>query len=337
MDFEKFNEILKNEPSYRLKQIKRLLYIDLIDDWQQATTLSKVLREKIGKSLPLPIKGELLVSDDEKAMKALITLEDGQRVETVLMRHKDKRNTVCVSSQIGCPLACTFCATGKLGFKRNLTSSEIVTQVLFFARLLNKEGERVTNVVFMGMGEPFLNYDNVLEAIGILNDKDGFNIGARRISISTAGIVEGIEKLAKEKMQVHLAISLHAANDDLRSRLMPINRRYPIREVLRAVKYYTNKTHKRVMFEYVLIDGVNDRESDARALAELMKDEFYFVNLITYNATGIFKSSPGPRVKKFKEVLEGQSVAVTQRYRFGDNIEAACGQLAGKYAAEEDD
>ncbi|MCK4891638.1 MAG: 23S rRNA (adenine(2503)-C(2))-methyltransferase RlmN, partial [Candidatus Pacebacteria bacterium] len=155
MDINKLNEILKDEPSYRLKQIKRSLFIDLINDWQQATTLSKELREKLSQNLPISIEGESLVSGDKKTIKSLITLEDGQKIETVLMRHKDKRNTVCLSSQIGCSLACEFCATGKLGFKRNLTLSEIVMQLLFFARLLNKEGERVTNAVFMGMGEPF--------------------------------------------------------------------------------------------------------------------------------------------------------------------------------------
>ena len=331
MDINKLNEILKDEPSYRLKQIKRSLFIDLINDWQQATTLSKELREKLSQNLPISIEGESLVSGDKKTIKSLITLEDGQKIETVLMRHKDKRNTVCLSSQIGCSLACEFCATGKLGFKRNLTSSEIVMQLLFFARLLSKEGERVTNAVFMGMGEPFLNYDNVLEAIRIINNKDGLNIGARRISISTAGIIEGIERLTKEKLQINLAISLHAASDDLRSKLMPINKKYPINKVLSAVKDYTKKTRRRVMFEYIMINGINDKEKDANALAKIMRNEFYFVNLISYNPTGIFKPSSGMKIKRFKELLETKSISVTQRYRFGDNIDAACGQLAGKY------
>ena len=331
MDINKLNEILKDEPSYRLKQIKRSLFIDLINDWQQATTLSKELREKLSQNLPISIEGESLVSGDKKTIKSLITLEDGQKIETVLMRHKDKRNTVCLSSQIGCSLACEFCATGKLGFKRNLTSSEIVMQLLFFARLLNKEGERVTNAVFMGMGEPFLNYDNVLEAIRIINNKDGLNIGARRISISTAGIIEGIKRLTKEKLQINLAISLHAASDDLRSKLMPINKKYPINKVLSTVKDYTKKTKRRVMFEYIMINGINDEEKDANALAKIMRNEFYFVNLISYNPTGIFKPSSGMKIKRFKELLETKSISVTQRYRFGDNIDAACGQLAGKY------
>lgn len=331
MDLNKLNEILKDEPSYRLKQIKRSLFIDLIDDWQQATTLSKELREKLSQNLSLSIKGESLTSDDKKTIKSLITLEDGQKIEAVLMRHKDKRNTVCLSSQIGCPLACEFCATGKLGFRRNLTSSEIVAQLLFFARLLNKKGDRVTNAVFMGMGEPFLNYDNVLEAIRIINNKDGLNIGARRISISTVGIIEGIERLSKEKLQINLAISLHAANNDLRSRLMPINKKYPINKVLIAVKDYTKRTRRKVMFEYIMINEINDRERDANALVEIMRNEFYFVNLISYNPTGIFKPSSGIKINRFKKFLTMKSINVTQRYKFGGNIKAACGQLAGKY------
>ncbi|MBW6440752.1 23S rRNA (adenine(2503)-C(2))-methyltransferase RlmN [Patescibacteria group bacterium] len=335
MNLEKFNEILGREPPYRLKQIKRSLFIELIDNWQQATTLSKELREKLTQNLPLSIKAESFVSNDKKTIKALITLEDGQKVETVLLKHKDKRNTVCLSSQVGCALACEFCATGKFGFKRNLTSSEIVTQLLFFARLLNKEGERVSNVVFMGMGEPFLNYDNVLEAVRTLNDEDGLKIGARKISISTAGIIEGIEKLVKEKLQINLAISLHSAKNNVRSKLMPINLKYPLQKIIEAVKDYTNKTRRRVMFEYVMIEGINDRADDAIALAEIMKDEFYLVNLISYNATGVFKPSSGMKIKRFKEILQKQGIEVTQRYRFGDNIEAACGQLAGKHSAKE--
>ncbi len=330
MNLEKFNDILKNEPSYRLKQIKHSLFVDLINDWQEATTLSKELREKLSKNLPISIEEESLVSDDQKTIKTLLTLEDGQKIEAVLMRHTGNRNTVCLSSQVGCPLACEFCATGKLGFTRNLSSFEMVAQLLFFSRLLKKEEQRVTNVVFMGMGEPFLNYDNVLEAVRILNDKDGLNIGARKISISTAGIVEGIERLTKEKLQINLAISLHSAKDELRSELMPVNSKYSLQKVVGVVKDYVNKTKRRVMFEYVMIDGINDRQSDANALAKIMKDEFYFVNLISYNPTGIFKPSSGAKIKRFKELLTAQGVEVTQRYRFGDNIKAACGQLAGK-------
>ena len=191
---------------------------------------------------------------------------------------------------------------------------------------------RVTNVVFMGMGEPFLNYDDVLEAIRILNDKNGFNLGARHISISTIGITEGIEKLAKEKLQINLAISLHAPNNNLRSKLMPINKKYPIEKILAAVDDYIKKTKRRVMFEYLMIDGVNDSPAQAKELAKLLKKPLYFINLISFNPIGHskFKPSPGWKIKKFKEVLEKAGMAVTQRYRFGREIKAACGQLAGR-------
>ena len=198
-----------------------------------------------------------MVSKKEDSVKAKITLKDGLEIETVLMRHRDGRNTVCVSSQVGCPLGCLFCATGKMGFKRNLTAEEILEQVIFFARFLKLEDGRVTNVTFMGMGEPFLNYDNVLNAIKILNDAKYFNIGVRSLSISTAGIIEGIKKLSDESLHVNLAISLHAPSDNLRKSLMPIDKKYPLPDVLVAVDEYIEKTKRKVMFEYVLIKGVN--------------------------------------------------------------------------------
>jgi len=330
MNLNILNEILKNEPSYRSKQIKRVLFVDLIESWDEATTLPKNLQDKLKTEFPISISKELSISKDNQTAKVLIKFDDGEKIESVIIRHNDGRNTICLSSQAGCPLACEFCATGKLGFKRDLTSSEIIIQFLFFARLFKKSEEKITNIVFMGMGEPFLNYDNVLEAIRIINDKDGLNIGARKISISTVGIIEGIEKLAEEKLQVNLAISLHASNDDLRSKIMPINKKYPLDKIFSVVDDYIRKTGRRVMFEYIMINGVNDSIDDALALAELMRKKLYFVNLISYNPTGIFKPSSGMRIKTFKEILTSNGVNVTQRYKFGDNIDAACGQLAGK-------
>lgn len=322
-----FEEVLRDEPPFRLKQVKKALFIDLIGNWQEATILPFVLREKLNKHYPLEIKGEVLFSKDERTAKAVIVLKDRVSIETVLMRHKDKRNTVCVSSQVGCPLGCVFCRTGKAGFKRSLEAEEIVEQVLFFARILNKEKEKVSNIVFMGMGEPFLNYDRVLEAIRILNDKDGFGIGARHISISTVGIIEGIEKLAKENLQVNLAISLHASNNNLRSKIMPANEKFPIEKIIEAVDGYIKQTNRRVMFEYLMIKEVNDSDDCAKSLAVLMKKPLYFVNLIAYNPTGEFEPSSGQRIKRFKEILEKEGVLVTQRFRFGKEIKAACGQL----------
>jgi len=331
MDLIQFQRLFNKEPRYRLEQAKKALFHDLIQNWQEAVVLPLSLREELNKKWPIEISAKTFVSKDRNTIKALLTLKDDLKIETVLMRHKDKRNTICVSSQVGCSLNCSFCATGKMGFKRNLEVWEIVEQVLFFARYLKKIGERVTNIVFMGMGEPFLNYQNVIGAIKILNDKEGFNLGARHFSISTVGIVDGgIEELAKEELQINLAISLHAPNDELRSKLMPINKKYPIKKILNAVDDYIKKTRRRVMFEYMIIKNVNDSEEHAKTLVRLMKKPLYFVNLISYNPTGIFKSSPSSRIKKFKEILEKDGVTVTQRYRFGEDIEAACGQLVAK-------
>jgi len=344
MDLTRLEKVLKGEPKYRLKQAKRALFLDLIEDWSEAMALPLQLREKLNEKCPITINAKTFVSKDRKTVKALITLKDGLfsegikvpakdralKIESVLMRHKDKRNTVCVSSQVGCALGCIFCATGKMGFKRNLKAFEIIEQVLFFARILKKRKEKVTNIVLMGMGEPFLNYKNVLLAIKILNDKEGFNLGVRRFSISTVGIVEGIKKLTKEKLEVNLAVSLHAPDDKLRSKIMPINKKYPIREILKAVDEYIKKTRRRVMFEYVMIKGVNDSDECAQKLAGLMKRPLCFVNLISLSPFEIFKPSLPQRIKKFKEILEKQGIPITQRYRFGQDIKAACGQLTGE-------
>jgi len=332
MDFKKIEKVLEKEPPFRLKQIKKAVFQDLIENWNKATTLPQDLRQKLSEACPISeLKPEkTLTSEDNQTVKALFRLKDNSKIESVLMRHRDDRRTICVSSQVGCAMGCQFCATGQQGFKRNLTSSEIIEQILFFARLLKKNKEKATNIVFMGMGEPFLNYDNVIETIKILNDKDGFNLGSRHISISTAGIIEGIKKLSQEKLQVNLAISLHAPNNNLRSKLMPINKKYPIEKILATVDNYIKKTKRKVMFEYLMIDGVNDSFEQSEELAKLLKKTLYFVNLISFNpvAHSQFKPSPGWKIKKFKEILEKNGVVVTQRYRFGQEIKAACGQLA---------
>ncbi len=349
MDLSNLEKVLENEPKYRLNQANEAVFKNFISDWSEATFFSKDLRDKLNKECPLEIKADVLVSKKEDSIKARIKLKDGLMIETVLMRHssptksgqqianpqsnlklvgdKDGRNTVCVSSQVGCPLGCLFCATGKMGFKRNLSADEIIEQVIFFSRLLKIEGSSVTNVTFMGMGEPFLNYDNVIKAVKIFNDPKYFNIGVRSISISTAGIIEGIKKLSEESLHVNLAISLHAPNDKLRKELMPIDKKYPLEEVLKAVDEYIEKTKRKVMFEYVLIKGVNDSDECAKQLSKLMKKPLYFVNLILYNKTGSFEPSETKRVEKFKAILEKLKIRYTQRYRFGDDINAACGQF----------
>ncbi len=328
--------ILKDEPAYRLKQAQKAVFQDLIEDWRQASGLPKELREKLNRLRPLSIKADFFISKDKKNVKALIELKDGLKIEAVLMRHQGGRNTVCLSSQVGCPLACAFCATGKTGFKRNLLPEEIVSQTLLFSRYLKKENQKVNNLVFMGMGEPFLNYNNVLEAIRTFNDKDGFNLGARHISISTVGIIEGIKKLSQEKLAVNLAISLHAPNDKLRAKLMPVAKKYHLAAIFKAVDYYIKASNRRVMFEYLMIKNLNDSLRQAEELAKLMKKPLYFVNLIRYNQTvgydltGIFTPSLPKTINQFKQVLEKRGVATTQRYHFGSEINAACGQLAAR-------
>jgi len=330
MDLANLETVLQGEPPLRLRQAEEMVFKNLIDDWSQATNLPLHLRERLNQKCPLSINAEILSSSKKDVLKALFTLKDSMKIESVLMRHSGGRNTVCVSCQIGCPIGCVFCATGEMGFKRNLKPLEIVEQVLLFARYLKKHEEKVTNIVFMGMGEPFLNYENVMEAIRIVNKKEGLNIGSRHISISTVGIVEGIEKLTKEPLQVNMAISLHAPNDSLRSKLIPANKKYPIQAIMEAVHQYILKRNRRVMFEYIMIDGLNDSDSHAKELAALIKNlpnQLSFVNLVRYNPTGIFKPSPAMRMKKFKALLESEGIAVTERYRFGQSLKGACGQL----------
>ncbi|PIV51972.1 23S rRNA (adenine(2503)-C(2))-methyltransferase RlmN [Candidatus Falkowbacteria bacterium CG_4_9_14_3_um_filter_36_9] len=330
MDLNNLKIILKDEPSYRYRQVEKAIYKDLINDWAEATNLPKNLRQKLNHECPLAINGEIFKSKDNKTIKAVISLADGKKIESVLMRHRGGRNSICVSSQVGCLLGCQFCATGAMGYKRNLNKSEIIEQFLFLARYLNKINplEKISNVIFMGMGEPFLNYENVLGAIYDINDQNKIGLGARHISISTAGIIDGIKKLAKEKLQINLAISLHAPDDKLRSELMPINKRYPLPKLLAAVDNYIIKTSRRVMFEYLLIDNINDTFTQSKKLAVLMKKPLYLVNLISYNPTGKFEPSSREAIKKFRNILEKEGVAVTQRNSLGQDINAACGQLA---------
>jgi len=333
MNLEKLESILSEEPKFRLKQARQAIFIDLISSWDQATNFSLALRKKLNQECSLEIEAENSVSREGDSVKSLIALEDGLKIETVLLEHGAGRNTVCVSSQVGCPLGCLFCATGKIGFKRNLTDAEIVEQVIYFARLLKKESRQINNIVFMGMGEPFLNYENVMDAIKILNDKDGLNIGARHISISTIGVASGIKKLAAQPLQVNLAVSLHAPNNDLREQLIPANKKYSLDGIIEELNNYLKLTGRRVMIEYLMIDKFNDDREQAQELALLLKKidpPLYFVNLIAYNPTQEFKPSPAKRIKEFKLALNKQGIEATERYRFGADIKAACGQLAGK-------
>jgi 23S rRNA (adenine2503-C2)-methyltransferase len=365
MSAERIAEALKDQPKYRLQQVKEAVFRLLISDWDEATSLPVELRARLKAEVPLttivPVRESASKRGDTH--KTLFRMHDGQEIEAVLMRHEKERNTVCVSSQAGCPMACAFCATGTMGLKRNLTADEIVDQVLHYARLLKAEGDVVTNVVLMGMGEPFHNHENVMTALRTLNDPKGLAFGVRRMSISTCGIVPGILKLADDPLKVNLAISLHAPNDELRSKLMPVNRAYPLAKLFDAIKTYLGKTNRKVMFEYLLIDGINDTPEIASELADLLAREnpdgsgqptpLYHVNLIKYHTTevlgsaaerfglsidpktgkGTFPSSPVERRREFQQVLYDRGVSVTHRITFGEDIDAACGQLANKAAA----
>lgn len=326
-------KVFKKWPPYLLRQAKRAIFDAGLEKWADLKYLPKELREILERECPLEIKAKKNKAKDGQSIKAGIILDDGNIVESVLMRYEDKRNTVCVSSQVGCAMGCAFCATGKLGLTRNLTADEIIAQVLFFQRILKKENKRVSGIVFMGMGEPMLNYDEVMRSIKIINDKDCFNIASRHISISTCGIVAGIKRIADELLQLNLAISLHASNDKLRSELMPINDKHNLEQVLETASEYIQKTGRKLMIEYVLLKGINDSEKDALELAKILKKylrRLFFVNLIAYNQTSVFKSSDVEVMGKFKQILEEQKINVVERYRFGRDIQAACGQLAGK-------
>lgn len=327
MNWQKIKDILKDEPKFRFSQMKRALFIDLVDDFSEIANFPKTLREKLSQDNSLEIKAEL--SEAGNSSKALLVLEDGQKVETVLMKHRDGRHTVCLSSQVGCPLACTFCATGKEGFKRQLSFEEILDQMRFWAKYLKDQG-KITNVVFMGMGEPFLNYDAVMEAIKFINDPEGFGIGARKISISTIGITEGIEKLSHEKLQINLAISWHAVNDMKRLKLMPGTKKYPIKKLLESIDNYFKKTGRQIMIEYLLLANFNDFEDDANALADLFFGREVVINLLHYNPTGVYRASSDRQVKLFESILQDRSIKCSRRQSLGREIEAACGQLAAK-------
>jgi 23S rRNA (adenine2503-C2)-methyltransferase len=333
LNIKKLQSILEQYPSFRSRQANRAIFRELAGSWGEVTNLPKDLRAILERECPLAIESEVVTADDGKTAKAVISLEDGVIIETVLMRHRGGRNTVCVSSQVGCPLGCDFCLTGQRGFTRNLTAGEIVGQIIVFARILKLEDERIRNVVFMGMGEPFLNYDAVMNSIRLMNDPEGLKIGARRISISTIGIVKGIKKLTREPLQINLAVSLHIPDDRLRTRLIPANKEHPIGEVLEAVAGYIEATRRKVMIEYLLLDGINDSPEDAKKLIILLKRSLrhlYYVNLIAYNPTGKYRSPPRNRIEKFQKALEDAGITVTFRHRFGREIKAACGQLAGE-------
>ncbi|MCU1489988.1 MAG: rlmN [Acidimicrobiaceae bacterium] len=327
---DEIGELLADLPRYRADQLWDGLYHQLADP-EELTTLPVSLRERLG-ALPelAPALSPSLrtIADDGDTVKWLYALEGGQQIETVLMHHP-RHSTVCVSSQAGCAMDCSFCATGQAGFSRHLTTGEILEQVVLAAREARLSGRRLNHVVFMGMGEPLANLKRVWPSVqAIVGD---LGLAARHVTLSTVGVVPGIDRLAAEPLQVNLAVSLHAANDALRDRLVPLNRRYPLAKLMEACGRYLEATHRRISFEWALIDEVNDRAADARELAALALPLGAHVNLIPLNPTPGYPvlGTPPGRVREFRERLGELGVNATVRRTRGREIEAACGQLAG--------
>jgi 23S rRNA (adenine2503-C2)-methyltransferase len=316
------------QPKYRAKQVRAWLYEKGASSFQEMTDLPKALRNTLEEQFTL---GSLAVEAEQQSkdgtVKRLYRLHDGQLVEAVLMSYDDGRRTACISSQAGCAMGCVFCATGQMGFARQLTSTEIFEQAALYARELQQQGDRLSNIVLMGMGEPFHNYDAVLEAIRRLNRELG--IGARHITVSTVGLVPRIRQFADEGLQVTLAISLHAATDDERSALLPVNKKWPIAELIEACRYYVDKTGRRITFEWALIAGQNDTVEEAERLGRLLQGLPCHVNLIPLNPTARFDGAPTamPEAARFVDILDRYGVPATVRVRRGIDIDAGCGQL----------
>jgi len=320
-----------DEPTFRAKQLWQGIYKSLWSSPEQFSNFPANLRRRLEQELSFNslTAGTVLRSSDGETIKTLFHLPDGHAIEAVLMMYEQRR-TLCISSQAGCAMGCVFCATGQMGFKRHLSSGEIVEQVLYYARQLKEQGEVVTNVVVMGMGEPFHNYENTLAAIDRLNNSEGLNLGARRFTISTVGLVPMIRRFADEDRQINLAISLHAADDAMRSSLLPVNRKHPIAEVIAACRDYVTKTGRRVTFEWALIRDVNDSPAVAAKLASLLKGLICHVNVIPLNPTRQYpgQGTTRERAQAFCAVLEEAGIPATVRIRRGIDIQAGCGQLA---------
>jgi 23S rRNA (adenine2503-C2)-methyltransferase len=333
------------ESVFRVRQLWDGLYHRLADSFEAMTDLPRPLRSRLASAFAVQRAAPRIhqVSSDGWTRKVLFDLPDGKPIETVLMGYRSRR-TVCVSTQAGCAMGCPFCATGQGGFQRNLTPGEIVEQVFFFERALrqgeppsngqtdSRPGHRLTNLVFMGMGEPFANYRATIEALRRLTDPAGWNFGARRITVSTVGLIPGIERFARDGGQVNLAVSIHAATDDLRDQLVPINRRYPLRDLIAACRAYVEATHRRLSFEWALIDGVNDTVEQARALARLalkLPKTLIHVNLIPLNPTRDYPGAASRRERSaaFRAELARHGISNTLRVRRGIDINAGCGQL----------
>ncbi len=338
------------EPGYRAKQLQHWIYQRLAVSFDEMTDLPKAFRSRLaqGAQLHSLTPAHQAVGRDG-TVKALFALSDGKTIESALMPHPaaggGTRHTICLSTQVGCPIGCPFCATGQQGFERNLTPGEIIDQVLYFARRLRDRSDeadmephapagRIGNLAFMGMGEPLANYDAVLQAVGMLNSPQGFGLGARSMTISTAGLIPGIKRLGREKLQLGLAVSLHAGDDALRDELVPVNRRYPLRQLIDACRQYCETSGRRISFEYALFAGINDSTGQARSLAGLLSGLNCHVNLIPSNLTGSqrFRPPDHSTILAFQRELKRQGIACTLRQKKGLDIDAGCGQMRSRLA-----
>ncbi len=317
-----------NEKPFRAVQVYEGLYKKRYNSFDDMTNISKNLREKLKSDFSF-YKIKLIIKQEGRDVyKYLFELEDGNKIETVLMFH-DYGISICVSSQVGCNMSCAFCESGRLKKVRNLEAYEIVEQLLIIEEDIKK---RITHVVVMGIGEPFDNYDNVMRFVKIINCGKGIDIGSRHITISTCGVIPGIKKFMKEDGQVNLAISLHAPNDELRTKLMPINKAYHLQELMDVIKEYIATTNRRVTFEYIMLEDINDSEEDAKELVKLLKGINCYVNLIPYNETENigFKRTKEWKILKFYDILKSNKINTTIRKEFGSSVDAACGQLRAK-------
>jgi 23S rRNA (adenine2503-C2)-methyltransferase len=319
----------RGEPAYRLEQIYLALTNSLIRDWEEATNLPKGLRAVLEKEAPAAVLELRRISRaTDGTRKYLFYTRDGHAIETVVIPEKG-RHTVCISTQVGCPMGCKFCATGRLGIKRNLGAREIAEQVFVAARDIAPG--RVSNVVVMGMGEPFLNYGETLGALKVLNDSEGFALAARHIAVSTSGLVDRIRRFADEPEQFHLAISLHTPFEDERRELMPIAARHSIPELMEAARYFVERTHRKLFFEYTLLAGVNDQPRHVEALGKLLDHPLYHLNLLRFNWTDTgFSATSKHAAREFLRYARDLGLSATLRPSRGQDIDAACGQLAAK-------
>ncbi len=333
-DFEYLkNFLLKNgHPLFRAKQIYQAIYREAKTSFENINNLPRDLKFSLDKEMKiLSVMPVYHSKSNDGTIKTLFQLEDKNKIEAVMMPFDDGRITICVSSQVGCAFKCKFCATGEMGFKRNLTAEEITDQVLYFNQILFNEGKKVTHIVYMGMGEPFMNFEEMKKSLFWLNSDIAFGIGARHITVSSSGVTDFISEFSDIDLQVNLAVSLHAPNQQLREKLMPHAKKFTLNELMNEIKEYTSKTHRRVSYEYVMLKGVNDSPQIAHELGKLLTGQLCHVNVIRYNSTyADFSGTRMKDIRDFENIVKSYGVPISLRISKGQDIDAACGQLAVK-------